>query len=151
LFSPNGRLVFTGCQDGTARMWDALTGYAVSEPFHHDGQITGIQFSPDGKSCLSIGNSDAFRLWEVTDSPSPVPSWVCDLAEGIAGRRFNDRGEREPVPSKILQELKFRATNETKTDYYSTWARWFLSDRFKGPVQSTRTSELGESGSPLLH
>src|SRR5437773_7708146 len=55
----------------------------------HNGQVTGIQFSPDGRRCLSIANSDRLRIWEVTDAPVAVPAWFCDFVEGVAGKRLN--------------------------------------------------------------
>ena len=133
-FSPDGRLILTGSQDGTARLWDARTGYPVSEPLKHDGQVTGIQFSPDGKRCLSIANSDRLRIWDVTDAPVAVPAWFCDFVEGVAGRRFNARREREPIPLGTLETLKRKCADETQTDYYSRWTRWFLFDRLQEPV-----------------
>jgi hypothetical protein len=38
-FSPDGRLVATASEDGTARVWDATTGAPVGSPLRHDRRI----------------------------------------------------------------------------------------------------------------
>ena len=133
-FSPDGRLILTGSQDGTARLWDALTGYPVSEPLKHDGQVTGIQFSPDGKRCLSIANSDRLRVWDVTDAPVAVPAWFCDLVEAVAGKRLNAQRDAEYVGRQSVQSFRDRFRDSGRPEFYSRWAHWFLHERLKDPV-----------------
>jgi WD40 repeat protein len=38
-FSADGQRVVTASSDGTARVWDAATGKALSEPMKHDGLV----------------------------------------------------------------------------------------------------------------
>jgi hypothetical protein len=58
----------------------------------------------------------------------------CGRDQGVAGRRFNARREREPIPLGRLETLKRKCADETQTDYYSRWTRWFLFDRLQEPV-----------------
>src|SRR5262245_36031360 len=74
-----------------------------SEPLQHTGAITCIQFSPDGRRCLSIAGLDALHLWDVMDSPVLVPAWFCEFVEAVAGRRCNERHDAEPVSHESLQ------------------------------------------------
>jgi WD40 repeat protein len=134
VFSPDGCVVFTGSQDGMARLWDARTGYPLSEPLQHRGAITCIQFSPDGRRCLSIAGLEALRLWDVMDSPVPVPAWFCELVEAVAGRRCNQYHDAEPVSHQSLQPFRQRFADSRDTDFYSRYAKWFLYDRLQDPA-----------------
>ena len=50
VFSPDGRHVATGSDDGTARMWDAATGRQELALPEHTARINSVAFSPpDGK------------------------------------------------------------------------------------------------------
>jgi dipeptidyl aminopeptidase/acylaminoacyl peptidase len=133
-FSPDGRFVFTGSHDGVARLWDARSGYPVSEPLQSKGEITCIQFSPDGRRCLSIANSDALRLWDVMDPPVPVPAWFSGFVEAVAGKRLNARRDAEPVGREALQSFRQKFADERETDFYTRWANWFLYERLKEPA-----------------
>jgi WD40 repeat protein len=130
-FSPDGSLVLTACDDGTARLWEARSGYPVSEPLKHRGKVTWVQFSPDGKQCLSIANSDVLQVWDVPQAPSPVPSWFCDLVEGVAGRRLDARGDWEPASAQGLEAIK-KSQLANETAFYANWARQFLVERLEG-------------------
>jgi RNA polymerase sigma factor (sigma-70 family) len=63
-FSPDGRLLATGGQDGFARVWDVASGRQVRALSGHLGWVMSLAFSPDGRS-LTVGNWRNVRLWEV--------------------------------------------------------------------------------------
>jgi hypothetical protein len=68
-FSPNdGRLVLTVCDDGTARLWDAVQGSLVRLLGEKNaGPVEVTAFAPDGRM-VATGHSDGkVLLWE-TDS-----------------------------------------------------------------------------------
>jgi WD40 repeat protein len=47
-YSPDGSLIASASQDGTLKIWDALTSALVGGPFRHTGFAYGCAFSPDG-------------------------------------------------------------------------------------------------------
>jgi WD40 repeat protein/serine/threonine protein kinase len=64
-FSPDGRLLATGCLDGTARLWDMATGREVARLDAGKSFVLLLDFSPDG-CCLVTPNLDGTaRVWEV--------------------------------------------------------------------------------------
>jgi WD40 repeat protein/transcriptional regulator with XRE-family HTH domain len=63
-FSPDGRYVLSGSQDGTARLWDIDSGQEVRRFVGHQGGLSAVAFSPDGKFVLTGGNDATVRLWE---------------------------------------------------------------------------------------
>ena len=52
--SPDGTLVATAGQDGTARIWDSRTGRLVHDLTGHTGPVVAVRFSPDGTVVASV-------------------------------------------------------------------------------------------------
>jgi eukaryotic-like serine/threonine-protein kinase len=64
-FSPDGRTAVTASPDGTARLWDALTGEPRGTPLRHDRGVMQAAFSPDSRLVITAGLDRTARLWEV--------------------------------------------------------------------------------------
>ena len=53
-FSPDGKQIVSGSDDGTVRLWDAATG-ALQQPLErYSSWVTSVAFSPDGKLLPSL-------------------------------------------------------------------------------------------------
>jgi WD40 repeat protein/serine/threonine protein kinase len=136
-FSADGRRIVTGWFQGRGQLWSAEKGERLSEAVPENGQIM-TRLSSDGNLLAASSKDGRIHFWDVTPPPMPVPSWLPELAEALAGRRFNDEGRIEPVlPLELwaVQESMRAWTSRRKSDdTYSRWARWFLSQPNSRPV-----------------
>jgi WD40 repeat protein len=66
-FSPQGRILLTGCEDGRARFWSVATGALIGKPGVHNGNVRAVAFSRDGASAVSAsaGGIEAALLWDI--------------------------------------------------------------------------------------
>lgn len=65
-FSPDGTLVASGSDDGTARVWSVDGGPDVLSLKHPDA-VSGVAFSPDGSLILTGGADGLVRVWGAAD------------------------------------------------------------------------------------
>jgi WD40 repeat protein len=64
--SPDGKSFAAVVLDKpTIHLWDAGTGKELKTFEGHEGEVTALTFSPDGKSLLSGGSDRTVRLWDV--------------------------------------------------------------------------------------
>jgi len=79
-FSPDGRLVVTGSDDGTARIW-SVDG--TGEPIvldHGEERITEVQFDPDGSHLLTGSSEGTVRIWRTDDLRQPTAVFTHPVA-----------------------------------------------------------------------
>jgi WD40 repeat protein len=137
-FSQDSRRVVTvSPPDHAVRVWDAETGHPLTELLRHEDWATAGEFSPDGRRVLTASMDGTVHLWDLPPAEVPVPGWVLDLAEAVAGHRLLEHEAPEPVSAREFLALKDRILASAATDHYTTWARWFLSDRSARGVSFT--------------
>ena len=72
-FSPDGKTLLTGCEDGAARLWDLKTRQLRTAPLLHQLWIFAVAFSPDGKTVLTGSKDKTARLWDAATGMSLGP------------------------------------------------------------------------------
>jgi eukaryotic-like serine/threonine-protein kinase len=127
-FSKDGRTLAALSHDGHLWLWDAEHGLALAAPLRlTDRKLTRGHFSADRRK-LAIGSIGG-GVWvlPLLEHSGPSPEWLPELAECLAGQRFNADGTWERVPPKeflaVLERLR-------KTPLKGPWGEWcarFLS------------------------
>ncbi len=71
-FSPDRKILASGSEDATIRLWDAITGNELLTLPTYTNEVFAVAFSPDGKILAGggvydsqLGRSDLIRLWEI--------------------------------------------------------------------------------------
>ena len=64
-YSPDGMRLATASQDGTAKVWDAVSGEELlTLRGHTQGGVNFIVFSPDGTRLATAGDDQTARVWD---------------------------------------------------------------------------------------
>ena len=69
IFSPDGKMVVTASEDGTAKIWDAESGEELQTLAVQAVRVYSAAFSPDGKevvtsSFMGSGNDNTVQVWD---------------------------------------------------------------------------------------
>jgi WD40 repeat protein len=80
-FSPCGKFLFAGMQDGTLRRWDLTSEDMPEWPpvTGHGGWVQAICFHPDAKRLYSADSWGRLCAWNYAD-PQPKPIWSVENA-----------------------------------------------------------------------
>jgi WD40 repeat protein len=65
-FSPNGRRIATGSNDGTVKLWDTASGAEVFTLRGHTSGVLCVAFSPNGDQLVSGSIDFTVRVWDAT-------------------------------------------------------------------------------------
>jgi WD40 repeat protein len=67
-YSPDGRLIVVGTDNGKVRIWDAVNGQLRIVLDGHTDYISGVSFRPDGKRILTGSGDRTVRMWHWADA-----------------------------------------------------------------------------------
>jgi hypothetical protein len=63
--TPDGQRIVTGSDDGTARLWDAVSGRQLLMLQGHAGAVDAVAVTPDGERIITGNVDGTVRLWDV--------------------------------------------------------------------------------------
>ena len=91
IFSPSGQYIATSSTDKIVRLWDAATGFLMTQLPHTDS-IQIVAFSPDSQKLVTASADKIVRLWASIDGHNLAclihDEWVVDVAFSPDGHRL---------------------------------------------------------------
>lgn len=159
-FSPDGMLLVTAHEDGTAHIWDARTG-EVHGTVRHEDSVNSARFSPDGKRIATTSDDKTARIWDVARStpiggPLRHAAAVHSVMFNAAGSHVVTTAQSTSAQLWNLRETPPRAAELEHTDIVT--AAEFSPDGVKvltasldGDVTLWNVSDGHASGKPLRH
>jgi predicted NACHT family NTPase len=70
VFSPDGRWIASGGQDGFVRGWNATTGQKLLAFHAHEKHVRCVAFSPDGRRLATASWDGTAKVWEFDPQPA---------------------------------------------------------------------------------
>ncbi len=125
VFSPDGRRIITGSDDGTVRGWDAASGqqlFAVEDPSSDEAHgVLSVAVSFDGTRILSGSTDGIARLWDAAtgrlvrayrrqDGPVDSVAFSPDGAQILLSDRYIPRNDKR-INIRLLATTSGRADN----------------------------------------
>jgi WD40 repeat protein len=111
-FAPGGWLLASGCQDGTIRLLDVLTGKEIRLLRGHRGEINSLDFTPDGKTLVSGSEDGTALVWDVTKY---APARLAPLSERELETLWTDLKIADGAKSYRASASLIRAESPTAT------------------------------------
>jgi WD40 repeat protein len=126
---PDGKVILSGSQDGSIRVWNYDNGQQVRQ-MDHGGPVAAVAIRPDGKRLASGGANNAVKLWNAENGQMVVELKgdyrnrfaVAKLERNVnlAKSRVSDRkkaiGEAEQLAKKEAEAVPKAMESKTAAD-----------------------------------
>lgn len=65
VFSPDSRLIASGSDDKTVRVWDINKGKEITMFYDHVSSVNGVQFHPNGTCIATCGADSKIKVFDL--------------------------------------------------------------------------------------
>jgi len=131
-FSPNGKHVLSGSEDGTSKLWDINTGKVIRTFLGRGGS-----FSPDGKHVITYSSDKTIKLWDTNTGReirifSGHENWIDSITFSPDGKKILSGSFRDGLIKlwdiNTGREIKtFSSNTKVKSLIFSPDSRQFIS------------------------
>ncbi len=118
-FTGDETILATGARNGDVQVWNVHDGHPLGQSWKHDHRVVHLEFTQNPPLLISASWDKTLRVTPITPPSLPVPSWVPEWLEAVAGTRMNDAGQQTPVPIDKLYQLNTQILRQSENDEYS--------------------------------
>jgi WD40 repeat protein len=137
-FSPDGRFVASGGEDGAIKIWEAATGAEVQTLRKHSKRVWSIVWSPSGRWLASGSLDGALILWD-RKTGEAVPKWSSPRGS-VLSVAFSPNGRRLAA---ACGDCEIRIFDLEREEPVSIWPHHQEGIRRVGGVQGVAYSPNG--------
>jgi WD40 repeat protein len=117
-FSPDGKLLASGCSNYTVRIWDARSKELVAA-LTNGGDVNSLAFSPDGKT-LAVGTGAIYGIKYSEPKPDDSAIWIWNISN--------------PRAPQFIR-ISTGRTNQVAAVAFSADGKWLASGDAGGAIQ----------------
>ncbi|GHT86311.1 hypothetical protein FACS1894137_11690 [Spirochaetia bacterium] len=153
VFSADGKILASGSEDKTIKLWNAATGREIRTLSGHPGEVNSVTFNADGKTIASGSGDSTTRIWDISSGKEIAQfisftdgEWVCITPDGYYNASPNgDQYLNVRVDNRVYGIDQYRAAF-----YNPALVEARLSGNTDARLANTTTSIQNAAEPPLV-
>lgn len=116
-FSPDGRTIASGCENGVVCLWDGVTGVrrcTMDNP--HSYTITSLVFSNDGKILVSTSKDSTAVVWHIDGNSTPRTQILTGHSDWVRGAAISHNKEFAATASDDETVILWRILSSPRSE-----------------------------------